>query len=356
MKTKFYYWLIALTLFASARSVLAHTTPLSIALASNQVVVTWPTAVTNCVLQSTTNLSPAWNNVTNTPVVINGQYTVTNPISRTHQFYRLKTHMPPPAGFTASQMIFDDQFTGTALDTSNWVTYLGAQGSRWNNEGALPSPYSGPNTPATNEIAMFGPSQVSVNNGVTLTAVRNTNIYASSYPWLSGIVTTEGKFSLPQTGWYVQVQAQMPDTSEGMWPAIWFMPDTANSPVPELDGLEGGFTGSGFPINQTGHSDYFASQGQQQSLWNAGVNLSAGFHIYGYQYVPGASGSITAYLDGKQVWQVTASKATIAEGTYELLLELEVAGPDTEGWHTGASATTPGASMRVAEVQVYSYP
>ncbi len=50
------------------------------------------------------------------------------------------------AGYTTQQMIFDDQFSGTSLDTAKWNTYLGAQGIVWNDRGRLPSPYSGPNT------------------------------------------------------------------------------------------------------------------------------------------------------------------------------------------------------------------
>ena len=115
---------------------------------------------------------------------------------------------------------------------------------------------------------MFGPSQVGVDNGLTLTATPNTNQYAGTYPWLSGAVTTEGKFSLPTTGWYVQVEAKMPDQSQGMWPAIWFYRTrTASSPVPEIDLFEGGFLGPAYSSigtfsNQTGaqndliHSDY----------------------------------------------------------------------------------------------------
>ena len=70
-------------------------------------------------------------------------------------------------------------FTGTSLDSSKWNTYLGAQGTRWDNHGFLPAPYSGPNTPLVNNEAMFGPSEVSVNNGLTLTATPNTNQYSS---------------------------------------------------------------------------------------------------------------------------------------------------------------------------------
>ena len=81
-------------------------------------------------------------------------------------------------------MYFDDQFSGTSLDTTKWNTYLGAQGIVWNNRGHLPLPYSGPNNaPFTNEAAsMFGPSQVSVNNGLTLTASATRTAYAGTYP------------------------------------------------------------------------------------------------------------------------------------------------------------------------------
>ena len=55
------------------------------------VVLTWPTNALGFNLQSTTNLvSPAvWTTNSPGPVVVNGQNTVTNPMSGTQQFYRL---------------------------------------------------------------------------------------------------------------------------------------------------------------------------------------------------------------------------------------------------------------------------
>jgi hypothetical protein len=55
------------------------------------VILTWPTNFTGFTLQSATNLaSPAaWTTNSPTPVVVNGQNTVTNPISGTQQFFRL---------------------------------------------------------------------------------------------------------------------------------------------------------------------------------------------------------------------------------------------------------------------------
>ena len=165
---------------------------------------------------------------------------------------------------------------------------------------------------------MFRPSQVSVNNGLTLTAQPNVNQYAGTYPWISGVVTTEGKFSLPTTGWYVQVKAKMPDQSQGMWPGIWFLPGVEGTPANELDGYEGGLLG--LDPNEIMHSDYFADQGQQQSAYSVGTEVNAGYNIYGFQFIPGQS--ITAYFNGKQVWQVSASSGiTISGEPYQIMLE-----------------------------------
>ena len=68
---------------------------LTIIPSGENVILTWPTNsagfdYTGYTLQSTTNLvSPVWTTNSPAPVVVNGQNTVTNPISGTQQFYRL---------------------------------------------------------------------------------------------------------------------------------------------------------------------------------------------------------------------------------------------------------------------------
>ncbi len=63
---------------------------LIIVAAGANVILTWPTNATRFTLQSTTNLIPqVWTTNFSGPVVVNGQYTVTNPISGTPQFFRL---------------------------------------------------------------------------------------------------------------------------------------------------------------------------------------------------------------------------------------------------------------------------
>ena len=55
------------------------------------MVLAWRTNFIGFTLQSTTNLAPPAVWVTNSivPVVVNGQFSVTNPISGLQQFYRL---------------------------------------------------------------------------------------------------------------------------------------------------------------------------------------------------------------------------------------------------------------------------
>jgi beta-glucanase (GH16 family) len=264
--------------------------------------------------------------------------------------------MSAPPGYTNQQLILADGFFGADLDTQKWSKYLGAQGIIWNNYGRLPAPYSAPNaSPLEDELAMFGPSQVSVHNGLTLTAQADTTRFAKTYPWISGVVTTEGKVSLPATGWYVQVKAKMPDMTAGMWPAIWFMPDTATSRVPEIDLFEGGWKSA--DPNETMHADYGggASEytGYREVVYDTGVDLAAGYHVYGIQYIPNVA--VKYFFDGKMVFEQLASdKGGIAVGTYELLLQLQVASSQTSRWHTVPTGNTPSESMDIAEVQAYS--
>jgi beta-glucanase (GH16 family) len=262
-----------------------------------------------------------------------------------------------PAGYTSQQLIFDDQFSGTRLDATKWNTYLGAQGSAWNNNGSLPAPYSGPNVPgAGTDLEMFGPSQVGVDNGLTLTAQRNENQYARTYPWISGVVTTEGKFSLPTTGWYVQARIKVPDTTQGLWPGMWFLP-AGPGPFNEIDFVQGGFYGGPGNVDDAPvGAGYFDSAGSlvNEAVPDVGFDASAGYHTYGIQWTPGVG--IDEYVDGNLVWTVTESEVPggIVAQAYEIILDLQVAANADAGWRTVTTATSPGGSMDVAEVQAYS--
>jgi hypothetical protein len=63
---------------------------LDIQLAGNQVLLSWPSSVTNYVLESALDLAAgAWRPVTNVPFAADAQQTVTVDISARSKFYRL---------------------------------------------------------------------------------------------------------------------------------------------------------------------------------------------------------------------------------------------------------------------------
>jgi hypothetical protein len=70
----------------------SYTAALNIQVSGANVVLTWPTNATGFTLEYATNLVPpaVWNTNSAPTIVIGGQNTVTNPISGTQMFYRLK--------------------------------------------------------------------------------------------------------------------------------------------------------------------------------------------------------------------------------------------------------------------------
>ena len=63
----------------------------SAVLSGNNFILTWPASATGFTLESAVNLAPpvVWTTNSPAPVLVNGQNTVTDPISGTQKFYRL---------------------------------------------------------------------------------------------------------------------------------------------------------------------------------------------------------------------------------------------------------------------------
>jgi hypothetical protein len=204
--------------------------------------------------------------------------------------------------------------------------------------------------------AYFSSQDVSVNNGLTLSAAPDST--QAGYSYRGAAISTYGKD--PSNGAVLwEIDAKMPDSSSGMWPAIWFLPDSTatysssqQGDPAEIDLYEGGFT-----QGSTNANDVFAMHyaGATSAAWQAPAtypvvpDLSAGYHVYGLKFVPGVS--ITYYLDGVQMWQVTTDVSTLP---HQLILNLEVASSQTAGWHTQVGPSTPSVSnMDIAQVTEY---
>ena len=199
----------------------------------------------------------------------------------------------------------------------------------------------------------FSPSQVRVNDGLTLTMVPDTAYSSLGYGYRSGVVTTDGKFTL-RSG-YVQIKAKMSDASRGGWPAIWFIDPNGGGGSQEIDLQEGGFTakGAGLPArtpeNNVLVSTYHTLSGSQSDLSRATTEpMDAGFDVYGMQYIPGRS--IKTYFNGKLVGSWTRNISTTP---YEIVIWNTQASAKASGFHTAGQSPAPSV-LSVAEVQVYA--
>ena len=259
--------------------------------------------------------------------------------------------MAPPAGYSAGQLIFNDQFSGTSLNSAHWNTFMSGQGNQtWNSDG-LPAGDSAAGTHFHQNY--FSPSQVTVNDGLTLTMVPDTKYSSLGYRYRSGVVTTDGKFAL--RGGYVQIKAKMPDASTGGWPAIWFIDPNGGGGSQEIDLQEGGFIPGGAalpggtPENKVFVSTYHTpSDTQSDFSYVTRKPMNVGFNTYGMEYIPGRS--IKTYFNGRLVGSWTKNISTTP---YEIVIWNTQASANTSGFHT--TGESPGPSdLRVAEVQAYA--
>jgi hypothetical protein len=58
------------------------------------------------------------------------------------------------------------------------------------------------------------------------------------------------------------------------------------------------------------------------------------------------------FFDGTQVYN--SGTVNLSDQAYYLFVQLQVAGASTSGWHTVPTPSSPGGSMDIAEVQIYS--
>ena len=138
------------------------------------------------------------------------------------------------------------------------------------------------------------------------------------------------------------------------------MPDTGSSAAVEFDGDDGGVNNTTSP-NTKVTGAYFSPSGKVMTEYNTGVDLSAGFHTYGFEFLPpryqGGQGSIKSYIDGNQYFNCPGSAHTIVAGTYELMISLQIATAATAGWHNYVDGVHNGPFVwQIAEVQIYKAP
>jgi beta-glucanase (GH16 family) len=250
--------------------------------------------------------------------------------------------LTPPSGYTANQLIFEDRFLSSSLDTSKWIPQFANQNGVV--DTSVPTPYSA-NPVGGYDAEFFDPGHIATGAGLAITATTDTSI--AGYNWRSGCITTHGLFSF--TGGYAQFRVKSPDSSSGMWAVIYFLEGGG-----EIDLQGSGNIGTATPSpnpNQTMVSSV-NPDGSNSTLVDTGTDLSAAYHVYGMEYIPGVS--VKTYLDGNLIAQFTQN---IPTGAFTIVIGLQVAQSQASPWHTIYSPATPSPSeFDISDAQVYSLP
>jgi len=222
---------------------------------------------------------------------------------------------PLPVGsLGGANLVFSDEFTGTALDANRWRTC-----SWWAATTCSIEPNS--------ELELYTPNNVSVANGMLkLQARQETAVGWNSkiYNYTSGMVSTGGLGSQVRPGFtytygYAETRVRVP-TGRGLWPAFWMLPADHSWP-PEIDAME--IQGQEPNVTHMTYH-YLDASGNHQgpgSAWS-GPDFSAGWHTFGVDWQPNA---VVWYVDGVERSRFTDASAITNKASY-LLLNLAVGG------------------------------
>lgn len=187
------------------------------------------------------------------------------------------------------ELVFSEEFTGSALDASKWNTaYLWGSDLVINSEeqyyvDTLRRPDFG-----------YDPFRF---NGETLTirSIKTPDTLKAQsldQPYLSGVITTYDAFKF--TYGYVEARVRMP-RGRGYWAALWLLNAYYVEKKPEIDIVEH----IGHEQDRVYHTYHYYDSNDQlrstDSLESAGVDYTSDFHTFGVEWKPG---ELIYYIDG----------------------------------------------------------
>jgi hypothetical protein len=244
---------------------------------------------------------------------------------------------PMPTGVPGTwNLIFDDDFNGTSLDTKYWST-------GWFGSGTTIAP-EGDDVPECD-----APGNVAEANGeLDLSFADQSSVCdGSTHPDTSGIVTTNGKFSF--TYGLIEFRAWLPTTSSGQvadWPDLWI--DGQHWPTDgEVDVAEG--LGGALCAHYHGPSNAVGVGAGGGSGCPAGT-FTGGWHTFAADWEPGI---VTFYYDGHDIGCLETSgsacgntNTTIAGAPMYIILSLG---------SSYADPITAPTTLRITDVRVWQH-
>jgi beta-glucanase (GH16 family) len=225
---------------------------------------------------------------------------------------------------------FQDEFNGTALDTTKWDP------DRYGYDFGGDSPFN-----TSLEDAWFKTSNVTVSGGSANITLQNEPkaIGGKTYTYSSGMLRTGDHYGIA-AGDYLEARISVPKC-DGCWPAFWNITQPSEGSgsytwPPEIDIFEFFDT-----LTQTSPSANWHPRAGGQSgpsvYGEPGTDYTNSYHVYGLYW----SGSLMyIYLDGKEYGSVAAADPS----PFYILLNLS-----TYAGHTPAA----GSQMKIDWVRAW---
>ena len=265
---------------------------------------------------------------------------------------------PSDPSIAGMDLVWQDEFGGTALDTSKWNYELGYYISNDPNSWGWGN--------AEQQHYTNSSQNVFVQNGsLNIRALNDPQSFPQDpnriAQYSSGKINTKDKFSF-QYG-RVDIRAKLP-TGDGIWPALWMLPEdsvygawaaSVEIDIMEAKGRLPGTTsgavhfGGQWPVNQYIAGEYYFPSGQ---------TFANDYHVYSMVW---EDDNIKWYVDGKFFFKVTSAQwYSVAapndpdapfDQPFYLIMNLAVGGY-FDGLRTPDPSDIP-ATMQVDYVRVY---
>lgn len=255
----------------------------------------------------------------------------------------------------AANLLFSDTFTNSSLNTNFWNPFIcdvPSGGWPWNMQTGQPQPSSAIDKTNAYAADYELPSLISTGAGLQMTLQSGTT--ATGYTWSGSIICSypiTNAFSRCRgftfTNGYAEVRAKFPGATNGCWSSLWFLAGPGSNGG-EIDLHEGGYLSGSTNPDQIMACN-FHSAGNSQKLFNTGTSLSADYHVYGMEYLPGRS--VKMFFDGVLAAAFTNN---VTNSSYYLILNDGLASGKTAGWHSQTNAATASPSLMFVDyVKVY---
>jgi hypothetical protein len=243
-------------------------------------------------------------------------------------------------------LAFNDEFTGTALNTHTWETCIwyepcGAAGSIPDSGGGVADP-----------------ADVKVNGGLSL-AATSTNP-ATAHDWDNGWIDSAPYYATPDGNYYVEIKAKVPPAAAGLWPALVLYQNEylhPGIPYAEMDILErisqpqSNGTIDPPTAYQSWHSQSGTDGDGSRQLGGLGIDLT-GWNTYGVSV--SSTGTIQFWFDGNPTGAPFEAGTNALEPML-LSLGMTTGGKPDDGWAGVPTGATPNPSvMDVAYVRVFT--